>query len=454
MRYEIGRIIPLIFLQILLLEATPSYAIYSDTLSRATYYGADGLSTHGEEYFFDDMPPIVCEEKCWKPFSDQGTVGVAPCYSVSMLSRLHYRPIKQLVMLSYFKCMEHRPDLIISAELRASLFFAHTNFKDKFGYLGRFPGSFVGRSASVADINDHTFAITYSPLSWVHGYWEFLSADRIVFTTDPRQGTNQTQKVYALIGDLDKSPFYMTIGKKDVSFGQMYTVNPFSPSMTWHYFGALSDGLAVGYARENIYFEATVLNGGRGIRVVDSNTISHLNNGAINASYAFNLFDCCWKFGAGYLFGTIYDGTIPEHTGPVQKGPRNGVWDLNFELRCMGWRGYFEACGTEHIWPSGGHSVQTFSGGISYCVEESWFYKQLVTSLEYSEGIQGKSYEEWRHNFQFVAGLDWIIRYNVHFSIEYIVAGGFAPLIDLAVPGVSRKCERENIVQFGISINI
>jgi len=229
-----------------------------------------------------------------------------------MLSRTNYRPIKPLILLTYLKDYPEQ-DVILSAQMRPGAFFETTNEKDKFAYLGRFPPNFRGNSASVADINDFAFALTYSPAPCIHGYWEVLCSDAITFVTDPRQGTIQNSKIYATIGDFNRSPLYFTIGKRSISFGQMYTVNPFTAPVTWHYFGALHDGCSVGYYDSGLYLEATAMNGGRGIRVADTNHRGKLDNWAINGRYQICSSEGSIALGGGYLHSTIYDGPEAEH---------------------------------------------------------------------------------------------------------------------------------------------
>lgn len=390
---------------------------------------------------------------CWAPFAGVGPVSIAPCYSINMLSRLHYRPIKPLVMLRYLQCNPCAPDVILSAQLRASAFYAHTNVKDKFGYLSRFPTNFKGKNASVADIHDYTFALTYSPVSWAHVYWEFLHSDHITFSTDPRQGSNHTQKIYALLGDFNRTPWYFTIGKKDVSFGAMYTVNPFTPSITWHYFGALQDGAALGYYKNGLYLEGTLLNGGRGIRVADTNDKGRLDNWAINGFYEY----CCTpnfsiKVGGGYLYSTIYDGSFPEHEGPIARGPANGCFDINLEAKYCNLTGYIEYASTQKNWPATNHVIKTISGGASYCFLDCFCNRSTIFSVEYGVGIQGKDCTEFHKNFQYVAGLDYHFKDNIRLSFEYILAGGFAPLLNIKT--TSKQKTRENVFQLGLTINI
>lgn len=394
-------------------------------------------------------------ESCWAPIAGVGPVSIAPCYSVPMLSRLEYRTIKPLVLLKYRQCNPCSPDVIIGAQIRPAVFYGRTNELDKFSYLGRFPGNFRGRDASFADINDFTFSLTYSLLHWVHAHWEFLNSDQITFFRDPRQGANQTLKAYALLGNLNCCPVYATIGKKDVSFGMLYTVNPYTPSFTWHYFGALAEGAAIGYYKNGLYAEATLLDGGRGIRVSDTNEKGKLDNWAINASYEY-CFCHLWSLtvGAGYLYSTIYDGPIPEHEGPISIGPRNDIYDVNLRVKYpLGWS-YIEYASTMHRWLSTNHVVSTVSFGSALCLQDCWLYKPLIASVEYGQGVQGPQGSEYRKNFQFVLGLDYRLRDNIRFSLEYILAGGFAPLLDITDPGFSKQHAREHCIQLGLTLVI
>lgn len=394
-------------------------------------------------------------DTCWAPTTGSEFVTTAPCFSVPMLSRLHYRPIKPLVLLRYRQWDPCAPNIILGAQLRPAVFYGHTNHRDKFPYMGRFPGDFRGYDASFADVNDFTFSFTYSMMGWVHAHWEFLNSDQITFFGDPRQGPNQTQKIYALLGNLNCAPVYATIGKKDVAFGQMYTVNPYTPSLTWHYFGALAEGASVGYYKNGIYAEATILDGGRGIRVSDTNETGRLDNWALNASYELCCGKCySLKFGAGYLYSTIYDGPFGEHEGPTSIGPRNDIYDLNFRIQYpRGWA-YIEYASTMHRWLTTNHVVDTLSFGACYCFHDQWLHRPLVFSVDYGQGIQGPPSSEFHKNFQFIVGLDYRLRDNIRFSLEYIRAGGFVPLLDITDPDVSEQSTRENCIQLGLTLVI
>lgn len=381
-------------------------------------------------------------------------VTVDPCYSVEMLDRLNARPIKHLILMyrqAERACLDN---VVLSAQARASLFYINASEKNRFAYLGRFPGNYRGNDGSAADINDFTLALTYSPVSWIHGYWELLHSDQITFSSDPRQGNFHTQKVYATFGNICCFPFYATIGKRDVGFGAMYTTNPFTPSITWHYFGGIHDGASIGYYSNGLHIEASALNGGRGIRVVDTNEKGKIDNWALNTKYEFCFSNWELAFGAGYLYSTIYDGNPPEHTGPVSVGGCNGVWTINAFASYNCFSGYIEVASTERSWEATGHTVQTFSAGLAYQMIEGWTCRPVTFSVEYGEGIQGPSGTEYHKNTQTVIGIEYPWCANARFAFEYIHTKGFAPLINLTLPGVSSSSAKCNAVLLGITLNI
>ncbi|MDE0030247.1 MAG: hypothetical protein OXU42_12700 [Deltaproteobacteria bacterium] len=56
--------------------------------------------------------------------------------------------------------------------------------------------------------------------------------------TDLERNQVQVRRAYVLFGNLDRTPFFASIGKMAVPFGLTDTVNPFTASTVWHAFGA------------------------------------------------------------------------------------------------------------------------------------------------------------------------------------------------------------------------
>jgi len=335
------------------------------------------------------------------------------------------------------------PTLILGGQVRASMLAAGTNTADKFPYLGRFPPDFVGESASDARVVHANFGGVGHVNSWASVYFETLYSDVFTFPTF-NQGSFQVRQAYAVFGDLEVTPWYAFVGKKNVSFGDMGTLSPFSQSVVWHYFGALAEGLGVGYVNDGWNVCVTGLNGGRGIRVADSESRGLINNFAANALYSFtNDADREFRVGAGYLHGTIYDAAVAEHIDPNLFGDLNGAWDVNALLRLGQWSFAGEYVSTLNAWPATGARVQAWRTEAAYqsCIHG----RPASYSVGYSEGLQGPSGSEFEFNQQLVLGLGVDLTPNAKLTLEYVRSMGFAPLINITTAS-DRSVAQDTVV--------
>ena len=105
--------------------------------------------------------------------------------------------------------------LYLSGQLRASALGGFTNRDDRFPYFGRFPtpANFSGETVSDTRINHANIAFTANITPWATIYLETLFSDVFTFPTF-NQGSFQVREAYAVIGDLEASPFYNYVGKK------------------------------------------------------------------------------------------------------------------------------------------------------------------------------------------------------------------------------------------------
>ena len=342
------------------------------------------------------------------------------------------------------------PSITVGGQMRVSAMAAAVSRANKFSYLGRFPPDFVGNHATDARITHANAAAVIHFTPWAHGYAETLFSDVFTFP-DFNQGSFQVRQAYVAFGDLTQSPWYAFIGKKNVSFGDMGTLSPYSQSVVWHYFAPLAEGAGVGYAANGLNASITALNGSRGIRVTDSETRGNLNNFAANARYEVPIDDQSWvAFGAGYLHGTIYDAATAEHTNPQITGPRNGAWDVNVAAKVGQWRAEYEVATTLKAWPATGSQVTAYRTELAY--DMLLMNDPFRISGSWSEGRQGPGDSEFEFNRQIVAGLRYDPHPNVMISLEYIRSMGFAPLINITT--VSDKDASQDTVLLGIVLNI
>ena len=353
---------------------------------------------------------------------------------------------QQLTLLESPLRRSESPVLAVGGQIRASAFGATTNREGKFSYLGRFPTDFDGNTAADTRILHANIAGAVHFTPWISGYFETLFSDVFSFA-DHKQGSFQVRQAYVVLGNFDVTPWYAYIGKKNTSFGDMSTLSPFTQSVVWHYFGGLSEGAGLGYAANGFEWNISALNGGRGIRVVDSKDKGDINNFAANYSYGRRSGDFEWRIGGGYLHGTIYNAGVAEHLDPNLFGPNNGAWDANFYARWKKIHVAGEYVTTLGPWPVVGEHVTAYRAEAAYdLTDRSWI------SASWSEGTQGPSGSQFEYNQQFVAGYGYRPSRNVLLTAEYVHSLGFAPLINIAT--VSDKSVRQHSVVFGMVLSI
>lgn len=395
---------------------------------------------------FDPMAPAAAG---FSPSEDWFITLNTP-YTYQMLDFQNRQGDKEIFLLDQSFANGGQPGVTFGAQFRASGLFASTNRADKFSYLGRFPTDFVGTSASDFRMLHANQNATVDINSVFHGYVETLFSDVFSFA-DHKQGSFQVRQAYMVFGDFSTSPFYAYIGKKNVSFGDMGTLSPFSQAMPWHYFAPLSEGAGLGFDNQRLNATVTVLNGSRGIRVVDSDEKGHLNNFAANLRWRSPMgSNSGIELGAGYLHGTIYNAAVPEHTDPDLFGPNNGAWDVNGKLRFGNLHLAAEYVQTVNPWPATMHDVIAYKAEGAY---DHWFNGVPARgSVSWSEGIQGPPGSEFEFNQQLVLG--WSLRPypNALLTLEYVRSMGFAPLIN-----ITRVSDREvvqNSVVLGAVISL
>ena len=367
----------------------------------------------------------------------------------AMLDFQNRQSDKELIILKHNAAWSCFPTVVLGGQARLSLLAAATNTEDKFSYLGRFPPDFEGNSATDARILQANTGIAAHVNNWVNVYGEVLFSDVFTFPTF-KQGSLQIRQAYAVLGDLDQSPWYAFLGKKNVSFGDMGTLSPFSQSVVWHYFGALHEGIGVGYAQDGlqspfngINVSLTGINGGRGIRAVDSEARGHVNNFAVNATLHGGDDMVGWRVGGGYLLGTIYDVMEAEHIDPNAFGPYNSAWDINAQVHLNRLVLAGEFVSTVDDWPVTDHPVVAYRAEAAY---DSCFRNRPVRySVSWSEGIQGPSRSEFEFNQQLVVGVGVDLDPYASLSVEYIRSMGFAPLIHITTVS-DRNVAQDSIV--------
>ena len=114
--------------------------------------------------------------------------------------------------------------------------YQSSNTESKFGYLMRHPTANNQRTEEVSEAVIHSaqLALTATLGDWVSAYMEMLYDPQQSFgsgtTTDVNRNQVQVRHGYVTLGNLDKTPYYLSLGKMATPFGLTDTPNPFTAS--------------------------------------------------------------------------------------------------------------------------------------------------------------------------------------------------------------------------------
>ena len=354
---------------------------------------------------------------------------------------------KQRLILERRKDGTLAPDrLHVQGAITAIASYQSSNRDDKFGYLMRHPtaANQVGDTVSEATIHSAQLGFTGTLGDWLTGH--------AVMLFDPEQsfgrGTNtelernqlQMRRAYALLGNLGRSPFYASLGKMAVPFGLTDTVNPFTASTVWHAFGALANGVTLGYVSEGLNLSVMGIQGGAQYRAantpVEGTAVpSRLNNFAVDAHYGFELgSDGTLLLGGSWLRGTAYCQDFPVvHFEPCRNN--NPAFDLYGKLAWGDFTFKGEFARTTDEWPGtfnpaiaqfAASKVTSFDVGARYRYDSGAGPVDL--SAEFSRFVAGPDGAPWERQDQIVLGAAWFARPSAKLFAEYIRVMGFAPL--------------------------
>ena len=358
-----------------------------------------------------------------------------------------------------------------------------SNRADKFGYLMRHPTSAnqVGSTVSEAAVHSLQLGLTGTLGSWVTANTEILYDPEQSFGT----GTNtalarnqlQVRRAYVLLGDLDRSPLYLSVGKMAVPFGLTDTVNPFTASTVWHAFGGLANGVTVGYLRGGLHVAFMGIQGGAQFRAanvpVEGTAVpSRLNNLAADVNYSLPLTSSgSVLVGGSYQRGTAYCQDFPViHFAACRDN--NPAYDTYGRLVYGRVTLKGEIARTTREWPGtfnpampafAASVVTSFDIGVRYRLRPT--DRAAYLSAEFSRFEAGPQGAPWEHQDQWVLGLAWFPRGNGKLFAEYVRVAGYAPLNFISggsvldaggnvIPGRthSDRSARSNVFVFGVNV--
>ena len=317
---------------------------------------------------------------------------------------------------------------------------------DKFGYLMRHPTATnqVGDTVSEAAIHSTQLALTGMLGDWMTANAEFLYDPEQSFgrgtNTDLERNQVQVRRAWALIGNLNRTPFYASLGKMAVPFGLTDTVNPFTASTVWHAFGALANGVTVGYAHGGLNVSVMGVQGGAQFRAANTpvrgtDVPSKLNNYSLDVNYSHELGAAgTLLLGGSYLRGSAYCQDFPvEHFRPCRVN--NPAFDVYGKLVFgdLTFKGEFAR--TTDEWPGTfnpgmpqfpASRVTSFDLGTRYRLDSGG--GPVDVSAEFSRFVAGPDGAPWERQDQLVLGAAWFALPGVKMFAEYIRIDGYAPL--------------------------
>ena len=403
----------------------------------------------------DALESEIAVRAVWVPTVDApasesptaGVVRVDPAYGYEILDPTTNINRKQHLILEHRRDGTLPPDTLhVQGAVTAIANIQSSSRDDKFGYLMRHPtaSNQVGDTVSEATVHSAQLGFTGSLGSWITGHAEMLFDPEQSFgagtNTDLERNQLQMRRAYVLFGGLDRSPFHASLGKMDVPFGLTDTVNPFTASTVWHAFGALANGVTVGYASEGLNLSVMGVQGGAQFRAantpVEGTAVpSKLNNFAVDLHHYFDLGSAgSLLLGASYLHGTAYCQDYPVvHFEPCRDN--NPAFDIYGKLAYGNFTFKAEFAETMDEWPGtfnpnipqfAARKVTSFDIGVRHRFDSGGSPVDL--SAEFSRFVAGPDGAPWEQQDQIVRGGAWFVRSSVKLFAEYIRVDGYAPL--------------------------
>ena len=376
-----------------------------------------------------------------------GFIRIDPAYGYEILDSTTDINRKQRLILDRKRDGTLIPDSVqVEGAVTAVANYQTSNRADKFGYLMRHPtaSNQVGNEVSEATIHSAQLGFTAMPSDWITGHAVMLFDPEQSFgkgtNTDLERNQVQVRRAYVLFGNLDRSPFFASLGKMTVPFGLTDTVNPFTASTVWHAFGGLANGATVGYAGEGLNLTAMAIQGGSQFRAANmpvkgTNVPSKVNNFALDLNYSFRLGgQGRLVAGGSYLQGSAYCQDYPVmHFMPCRDN--NPAFDIYGKLVHGGLTLKGEFARTLDVWPGTfnpdmpqfeASRVTSFDIGAKYRLFGD--PSPVDVSAEFSRFDAGPDGAPWERQDQFVVGAAWFVRPSAKLFAEYIRVEGFAPL--------------------------
>lgn len=200
--------------------------------------------------------------------------------------------------------------------LRGGLYAEYTNTDGKFPLLSRFPHQHDDDDSNTdAVLQNAAISVVGNFGRWVTALLQ-IEHSEVFFRQD--HDSVQLREGYVIVGNLEKAPVYVAIGRKTIDFGEFDTFTPFTHSVNQHYFWAQSDEPVIefGYMKDNFRASTTLISGKRQLRTAFAGHNGYPGNFAVKVENAFAIekIRANAHVSVSYLHDTIYRSNFTAHT--------------------------------------------------------------------------------------------------------------------------------------------
>lgn len=357
--------------------------------------------------------------------------------------------------------LQHRRDnnlyddkLYVSGIYRGKVMFEKSNTPGKFPILSRFPTQHGDDQFGIKFVTQNAalgFTSTFGSFTTVYLQAEFSEVE---FARD--QSDFQLRKAYVVLGDLKRFPMYLAFGRKTIDFGNFESYNPFTHSVSQHFFWAQSDApvaeLGFDYGGWNATF--TAMDGSRHLRVAMGDDSDF--NFAAKVQKTTGIGRGALTIGASYLHDTIYRNNFTAHTQEafIRQGPpnapefppvfleyRNGAWDAWLEFNHPRFDLQFEYTQLVRNWPGtiledemrnpvgDGTKLGTWTAQGRYKTSLFGFHTRFTGMFSTSD--LGPDDTEFDFASQHIASAEIFLNDYFNVGLEYVFNHGFQPFIGI-----------------------
>jgi hypothetical protein len=242
--------------------------------------------------------------------------------------------------------------------------------------------------------------------------------------------TVTVSQAYMLLGNLDESSFFGTVGKKAPTFGNFSTYNNnFDPLTRTFFEPGAADQASVGMTANGATLIATAINGGSSVTNLYTKNSNKINNYAMDFKFAREMGGAEWSVGAGYLHGyTRSDLVVTNNSGTTAGRNTNsgydshsavGLWNYNMGVtfNSLSFSGEYITSDRKVGVSDPLRSISGYDLAAQYVFQ--FMGKDSNVHVDYSAYSQDRGNDKLGTNTQWVLGFNHHCAENFQMGLEY-----------------------------------